>query len=266
MNRYNVVWRTVLHRPAPERTLFPGAAPFTLAVAGMVPPLGAVPLIYTAGLLLSYDGSLGLNGVSYPFFYRWLSPFRGLRVPARFGALVALTLAILAGFGARRALAWGSSRGYQHAAFSALVVFVMVDAWPALTVRPVWKEPPSIYEVLKYTPNVVIAETPLLEDETANIPFMYFSMWHWTRMVNGYSGFIPNSYAEFRKQMVFFPDSMSIAALRSRGVKYVSVNCGLIYPGCPELMDAMRHDTRLRLAADTQWNGHTVQLYEVLPP
>jgi hypothetical protein len=31
-------------------------------------------------------------------------------------------------------------------------------------------------------------------------------------------------------------------------------------------MDAMRHDLRLRLAADTQWNGHTVQLYEILAP
>ena len=264
VNRYNVVWRNVLHRPAPERTLFPGAVPFALAVVGMVPPFSAVRLIYSAGLLLSFDGTLGLNGVSYPFFYRWFSPFRGLRAPARFGALVALTLAILAGFGAQRALAWRPSRRYQHAAFVVLVAFVMIDAWPAVTLRSVWKEPPSIYQVLKYTPNVVIAEMPLLEDETGNIPFMYFSLWHWTRMVNGYSGFIPNSYAEFRKQMVFFPDATSIAALRSRGVKYVSVNCGLIYPGCDEIMDAMRHDTRLRLAADTQWNGHTVQLYEVL--
>jgi hypothetical protein len=266
VNRYSVVWRNVLHRPAPERTLFPGAAPFTLAVAGMVPPFGAVRLIYTVGLLLSYDGSLGLNGVSYPFFYQTLSPFRGLRAPARFGALVALTLAILAGFGAKRVLAWRTSRGYQHAALAILIAFVMVDAWPALALRSVWKEPPSIYDVLKYTPNVVIAETPVLEDETSNIPFMYFSLWHWTRMVNGYSGFIPNSYAEWRKQMVFFPDATSIAALRSRGVKYVSVNCGLIYPGCRDLMDAVRHDTRFRLTADTQWNGQTVQLYEVLAP
>ena len=266
VNRYSLAWRDVLHHPAPERTLFPGAAPFTLAVAGMVPPFGAVPLVYTAGLLLSYDGSLGLNGVSYPFFYRVLSPFRGLRSPARFGALVALTLAVLAGFGAKRALAWHRSRLYQRATFAVLIAFVMIDAWPALALRPVWKEPPSIYDVLKYTPNVVIAETPLLEDETANIPFMYFSLWHRLRMVNGYSGFIPNSYAEFRKQMVFFPDAMSIAALRSRGVKYVTVNCGLNYPDCHELMDAMRHDLRLRLAADTQWNGHTVQLYEILAP
>jgi hypothetical protein len=266
VHRDSLVWRNVLHRPAPERTLFPGAAPLTLAVAGMAPPLGAVRLIYSAGLLLSFDGTLGLNGVSYPFFYRWLSPFRGLRAPARFGALVTLTLAILAGFGAQRALAWRSSRRYQHAAFAVLVAFVMIDAWPALSVGPVWKEPPSIYGALKYTPSVVIAEMPLLDNETANIPFMYFSLWHWTRMVNGYSGFIPNSYAEFRKGMVFFPDASSIATLRRLGVTYVSVNCGLHYPGCHELIDAMRKDTRLRLAVDTQWNEDTVQLYEVLAP
>src|SRR4029453_7184189 len=72
VNRYSILWRNVLHRPAPERALFPAAAPFTLAVAGAVPPFSAIPLIYTAGLLLSYDGSLGLNGLSYPVFYRWL--------------------------------------------------------------------------------------------------------------------------------------------------------------------------------------------------
>jgi hypothetical protein len=266
VNRYSILWRKVLHRPAPERTMFPGAAPFILSTVGIVPPLGGIPLIYTAGLLLSFDGTLGLNGVTYPLLYRWLSPVRGLRVPARFAALVALTLAVLAGFGVRRILAWRSSRTYQRAAFFVLIAFVLVDAWPALTIGPVWKEPPSIYEVLKYTPNVVIAETPLLDDEVGNLPFMYFSLWHWTRMVNGYSGFIPNSYAKFREEMAFFPDTRSINELRRRGVTYVSVNCGLNYENCRELMDAVRHDRRLRLAADTQWNGHTVQLYEVLPP
>ena len=50
--------------------------------------------------------------------------------------------------------------------------------------------------------------------------------------------------------MLLFPDDRSIDALRQRGVTYVSINCGLHYPGCPEIMGAMRHDTRLRLAAD----------------
>jgi hypothetical protein len=265
-NRFSLLWRRHLHRPVMERTLFPGAAPLVFAAVGIAPPIGAIPLVYTAGLLLSFDGSLGLHGVSYPFFYRWLSPFRGLRAPARFGALVMLTLAILAGFGVQRALAWSRSPVYQQITFALLVAVAMIDAWPALTLAPVWKEPPPIYDVLKYTPNVVIAETPILEDETTNIPFMYFSLWHWVRMVNGYSGFIPKSYQDFHAGMVFFPDTRSIEMLRKRGVSYVSVNCGLNYPGCRELMDAMRHDKRLRLSADTQWNGHPVQLYELLPP
>jgi hypothetical protein len=112
----------------------------------------------------------------------------------------------------------------------------------------------------------VIAEVPLMPDETRNIPFMYFSVWHWARMVNGYSGFIPKSYADFHAEMAHFPDDAGIDALRRRGVTYVSVNCGLNYPGCGELMDAMRHDTRLRLAANTRWMAHPVQLYEVLAP
>jgi hypothetical protein len=266
VNRFSLLWRNRLHRPIPERTLFPGAAPVVLAAVGIAPPLGAMGLVYTAGLLLSFDGSLGMHGVSYPFFYRWLSPFRGLRVPARFGAIVMMTLAILAGFGVQRVLAWRRSRAYQHAMFALLVAFVMIDAWPALALRPVWRQPPSIYDVLKYTPNVIIAETPILDDETTNIPFMYFSLWHWHRLVNGYSGFIPKSYADFHTAMATFPDTRSIEALRKIGVSYVSVNCGLNYPGCRELMDAMRHDKRLRLAADTQWNENPVQLYEVLAP
>ena len=264
--QYSLLWRNRLRPPAPERTLFPGAAPLTLAAVGLAPPLGALRLVYGAGLLLSFDGSLGLNGVSYPLLFQWLNPFRGIRAPARFAALVGLTLSILAGFGARRALRWRQSRAYQDAVFAALIAVVMIDAWPALTLRPVWTDLPPIYETLKYTPNVVIAELPLLDDETGNIPFMYFSLWHWAHLVNGYSGFIPKSYADFHKEMVLFPDRTSLDALRRRGVTYVSLNCGLNYPGCSDLVDAMRRTKELRLTADTLWMNQPVQLYEVLAP
>ena len=43
--------------------------------------------------------------------------------------------------------------------FAALIAFVMIDAWPALVLTPVWKEPPPIYDVLKYTPNVIHRRT-----------------------------------------------------------------------------------------------------------
>ena len=252
--------------PAPERTLFPGAAPLALGAIGLAPPLGAMRLAYTAGLLVSFDGSLGLNGVLYPYLHRWLAPVRGLRAPARFGAIVGLTLSIFAGFGARRVLRWCRSRTCEHAVFAALIAFVMIDAWPVLTLKPVWTEPPAIYNALKGTPGVILLETPILGDETGNIPFMYFSLWHWSPMVNGYSGFIPQSYADLRKEIATFPSAEGVAALRRRGVTHVTVNCGLGYPGCDELRGEMRYSPYLRLLADTRWEGGPVQLYEIAGP
>jgi hypothetical protein len=269
-NTQSALWRGRLRPPAPERALFPGAAPLSLAALAIAPPFGTLRLIYAAGLLASVDGSFGLHGVAYPYYYWLLPPFRGLRAPSRFAALVGMTLAILAGFGALRALRWRTSRAYQHAAFAALILLVMIDAWPALRLEPVWTEPPPIYDVLRYAPKAVLVETPIPGNEIFNIPYMYFSTWHFAKLVNGYSGFVPEAYADFVKEMALFPDNRSIAALRQRGVTYVSVNCGigtfLSALECGTLMDGVRHETRLRLTSSVQWNGHTVQLYEVLPP
>jgi hypothetical protein len=267
VNQFSALWKNRLAPPQPERTLFPGAAPLVLAAMAVAPPLGTMRLVYLAGLLVCVDGSFGLHGVAYPFYYQLLSPFRGLRSPSRFGALVALTLSILAGFGAQRALRRRDSHVYQHAIFAALVALVMIDAWPALTLQPVWKEPPPIYSALRYAPDAVIVEMPIPDDEVGNTPFMYFSLWHWAPLVNGYSGFIPRSYAELQKAMLLFPDAGGLDALRRRGVTYVSVNCGLVNdPRCEALAEALRRSKELRLTADATWMNHTVQLYEVVGP
>ena len=264
VSKVNVLWGRVLRPPRAERALFPGVMPVVLAAAGAAPPVSAIPLIYTAALAVSFDGSLGLNGLSYPAMYRWLSPFRGLRSPARFAALVALTLAILGGFGARRVLAWRTSRSYRDLAFATLIALVLIEAWPTLALRPVWPEPPAMYNLMKNIPGAVLAEMPY--DETANTQYMYFSTWHWTPMVNGYSGFVPKSYIQLRRDILLFPAAEAVDALRRHGATHVTVNCGLGYAGCDELMDAMRRARRLRLSADTMWQGHPVQLYELLPP
>ena len=92
---------------------------------------------------------------------------------------------------------------------------------------------------------------------------MYFSLWHWSPMVNGYSGFIPKSYAELRKEMVTFPSDEAVAALRRRGVNRVTINCGIDYPGCDDLADLMRHSTKLRIVSEARWQGRRVDLYKV---
>ena len=258
--KYSALWRHRLLPPVPERTLFPGAAPLALGAIGLAPPLSPVRIVYAAGLLVSFDGSLGFNGVEYPYLHRWLSPFRGLRVPARLGVVVGLTLSILAGFGARRILRRCRSRTCEHVVFAALVAGVMIDAWPALTLRSVWKEPPEIYKSLKDTPGVILAEFPMARGE-GNAPFMYFSLWHWLPMVNGYSGFIPKSYGDLIADVADFPRPEAIAALRRRGVTHVTINCALSDAGCEDLIHLMRQCPELRLIEDARWAGGPLQLY-----
>jgi hypothetical protein len=248
----------------PERALFPGVVPIGLAIAGLVPPLGSVRLAYVAGLVVAFDGSLGFNGLSYPFLYDWFSPIRGLRVPARFSVLVALSLAVLAGFGVRRLLAslrqpWAGSIGFALAAGLSVV-----NVWPVLPLRPVWPEAPPVYGALAGSRHVVLAEFPVPSDYVYNTPYMYFALWHWAPMINGYSGFMPKSYEAFQLGVGDFPGPASVATLKMRGVTHVTVNCALYRGGCDALLDRIDGISEFRNIAEGRWQGQRVRLYEIV--
>jgi hypothetical protein len=261
----SATWKDTLPHGTYERALFPGAAPLALAAVGLVPPLGAMRLVYAAGLAATVDGSLGVNGVVYPYLYRWLPPVRGLRSPARFGALVGLVLAVLSGFGAWRLFSrihgWPS-----RLVLVALTGAVLADAWPSLTLVPVWRQPPPLYESLQDQPGVVLAEFPVRSDPAFNAAFMYFSLWHWTPTVNGYSGFVPRSYQDMSQDLQDFPIGRSIAVLQEAGVTHVTVNCGLGWVGsedCATIMARVRNTPQLRPVRQVEWEGAPAILYEL---
>ena len=263
-NLHSALWKDRILPPEPERALFPGIMPLALAAIGIAPPLSAIRLVYIAGLFVALDCSFGFNGAFYPLLHRSFPPVRGLRVAARFSVLVGLTLSILAGFGVRRVLGWcGSPRG-RWSAITVLAGLVVIDAWPALPLVPVWKEPPAIYDALKARPGVVLAEFPVDPIEVFNTPYMYFSVWHFLPMVNGYSGYIPESYTALAPDLLEFPRGDSAAALRRRGVTHVSVNCALQSADCDETMAVMRQSPDLRLILDTSWEGEPVRLFELI--
>lgn len=265
-NSNSAIWQGRLLPPEPERALFPGAAPVALAAAGLVPPFGLAQAAYAAGLLVSVDGTLGFNGASYPLLFRAFEVVRGLRVPARFIALVALSLAVLAGFGARRLIERRGTERVRMLVFGALVTAVMIDAWPSLTLREVWREPPGIYDALRETPGAVVAEFPVMPDAVFNLPYMYFSRWHWTPAVNGYSGFIPESYHQLEPDLLAFPTGASVDALSRRGVTHVTISCGLRYARCRELQREMAASPELTLVAEAEWEGWPSRLYALRDP
>jgi hypothetical protein len=249
----------------PERALFPGVMVLLLAAVALFPPFGGVRLIYSVGLLTAFIISLGFNTPLYAYLYDGLSFIRGLRVPARCSIFVGFTLALLAGFGARRILA-NRSRLIGSGLLAALVVAIGIDLHPALRLEPVWSDPPPIYGKLSGHNGVVLAEFPFGGNPrgyTSNVPFMYFSIWHWAQLVNGYSGHYPDGQLELEIALYKFPDAESIRLLRERGTTHVSVNCALYRGGCERLLEEVDAVPDLHLVASGRWQSQPVRLYEL---
>jgi hypothetical protein len=249
-----------------ERALFPGGTPLALSAIALVPPLGATRVAYAAGLLVAFDGSLGFNGILYPYLYDFVPAVRGLRVPARFSVIAGLSLAILAGFGVRRLLS--RVAGWKaRAVFAGLIVAVVFDLQPSLPLVPAWRTPPPVYAGLGAPGDVVLAEFPFpinARDIGRNLPYMYFSVWHGSAMVNGYSGFVPPDYPEFARGLAGFPDESSLVRLRQRGVTHVTVNCALARGPCDAVLDACAAASGLRFVMQARWEGSAVYVYRLL--
>lgn len=252
----------------PERALFPGVTSVALSAAALAPPVGPIRLAFTAGLAAALELSHGMKGTLYPLLYKYFPPIRGMRVPARFSVILGLSLAVLAAFGVRRLMARLQPGWRRRAAFAGIAAVMAVDLWPAVGLHPVWTDVPRIYEDVRDRPDVVLAEFPfelnpqLLRVVTNEVPFQYFSLWHWRQIVNGLSAFTPDGHKALVELMRTFPDPASIAALRTRGVTHVSVNCFLIGDPCRHLMDALDGRPEFTLVRIAHWQMKPTRLYE----
>jgi hypothetical protein len=203
-----------------EKRLFPGFLLAALALIG-VRPLQSVPrLAYLAGALLAFDASLGANGLVFRVLFELAPPFRGFRVPARFGLLTAASLVVLAGYGVTRIMAPLQTRGARMALATILSATLLFEfrSFP-LPLFDVPQTPPQVYTWLATQSPTVVAELPVTDD--ADFWYMYQSRLHWQPLLNGQSGFFPPWYNDFQRHARRFPDADSVAYLKSRGAKLV---------------------------------------------
>lgn len=258
-----------------EREVFPTITPVALAAIAVWPPLSVARIGYILGLVVAFEGSLGLNGDIYPWLYEHVAAFRGLRSPARFSMLVGLTLAILAGYGVAR-----TSRRWPRAAWAVMtlaVACVVGETRPSLRLETIWREPPPIYEVLAGAPPAVLAEFPMGNERRGwwyDTRYMYFSTFHWQRLVNGNSGFFPPSYLSLVERIGDAPATdAALSALHERGVEYMAIHGGATFydtehfraiAAALEARRASHHDVQLITIA--HWAGGESRLYRLLPP
>jgi len=244
-----------------ERELFPGTAPMVLAAIGAVPPMSLGTLALVSGAAVSFDGSLGFNGLIYGHLYAYVLPFRGMRVPARFAALVGTGLILLSAYGARRVLRLGKTRTGRAAVLAALAAGALIDLRSDVKLEPYFATVPPIYSAV--TPAMVLAELPM--ESVPNFAYMYFSTFHWARLINGQSGYSPPGYDELARDIEYFPERNLLERLRQRGATHITVNCRLFSKPwrCPTLLKVIDGMPELQLISGGKWEAADVRLYAI---
>lgn len=210
-----------------ERRLSPGVLASALAVTALTAPAAPWTLPLTLGTAVAVDASRGINGWTYPPLRRMLPPYRGLRVPARFGAVVLLCVSLLAAIGCAR-LAEALS-GWRLAPLAAgmLLLLLVAEVASVHAVRVLPRRAPPVYHWLATLPPAVIVHAPLPRPERlpgSEADYQYFAQYHRHRLLNGNSGFYPPAYLAMLERTRYFPDDRAITALRAAGAQYLLVH------------------------------------------
>lgn len=186
--------------------------------------------ITLVGFVLSLGPRFGADPDGFPLPFELLAraPGRLLRVPARFGSLVALGLALgLAVALSRIPSRW--RRPVVGAVLLALAVELMPPQIPTVRAPEITSAHRSISGragAVLALPTVEIVHdgaggaTGLIEREPINV---YLSTAHFRPMVNGYSAFQPTSWWNIVRGVQDFPSPTSMQVLHQRGVKTVVI-------------------------------------------
>jgi hypothetical protein len=269
---FNLVYGEAL-KPfaASERRLFPGFAAMALTLVALGTAIAGAEdrkniLSYGLGLLVAFDLSLGINGISYRILYEYVMPFRGLRVAARMGVIAGFSLAVLSGFGVAALM----RRFGSWVAVAAAAVMLVEYASKPLDLRQIPTSPPESYaDAIKDngdSPTPALFEFPATPFDDPS--YMYYSTFHWQHLVNGYSGFFPPSYMRVVNGVKNFPDQTSFDAIKSHGPRYLLVHgerlFGARYEEVTTALAARRDLTLISRRPAIGPNGHgEISLYRI---
>ena len=188
--------------------------------------------VFLWSLFLSFGSSFSFLGHStsvlplpYVWFYNHLPGFRGIRVPSRLAVFVIFSLTVLAGYGLKSLLNAVKKKPLKTTMIGILIIFLNLE-YLSIPQRirfiPTKENIPPIYKWLKdKKDDFSLIELPFNNSIGKDSVYMYFSLFHGKKLVNGYSGFLPPEIFYIRGIFKRFPDPFSLEILKFLKVKYV---------------------------------------------
>lgn len=184
--------------------------------------------------------SLGRR-LNLPPLYALLYPLPGvdgIRVPARLAMVIALLMAVATGC----VLARLRGRRYGMPLTAAVAVLFLAEAWPSHisingqdatfghALPDAHMQPPASAPAVYHAINALPADSVVLElpigDLNWDVRAVYYSVAHWRKLVNGYSGFFPRHYDGIVQALVDPPADADAAwkAVTGSGATHVLVH------------------------------------------
>jgi hypothetical protein len=105
---------------------------------------------------------------------------------------------------------------------------------------------------------MVLAELPV----DPQITYMYFSTFHWARLLGGYSGY-PRYSSEVMDGWKAWPAAAALDHFRRAGATHVTYNCGLEERPwrCATALETLDNAPGLELVSRGLWQGKESRLY-----
>ena len=171
--------------------------------------------------------SLGPPASLYTALYRVVPGFDFIRVPSRLTLLTVLALSVLAGFGAELVTTkWKRLASRWLPGVLVVLVLVELAAFPLETTHyRVTTSPMDQWLAEESTSDpIVVLPIPDPRDDVASArrhsTYMLYSLAHFAPLVNGYSGFTPQSHERLFQRLARFPDDDGLAELEKLGVRF----------------------------------------------
>src|SRR5262249_44415012 len=154
----------------------------------------------------------------------------------------------------------GASRVRHRAVAIALLVLVNLESLRAPIAYQPFTGIPGVYTQIAREPGrVIVAEVPFWTRPGVfqNAQYELGSTANWRPLMNGYSGYTPESYDRYAEAFWLFPADIAIAAMRNAGVTHIVVHAsqfnddenrrvvGLEERGVLELVAVSRGELRL---------------------
>jgi hypothetical protein len=246
-------WSGSVATPA-QTALFPGIGGVLLAAVALGTGVGwrnrAARLWIGVGLV-GFLLSFGTHLPGYGLLYRTLPLLQGIRAAVRFGYLPLAGIAGLAGFGLAHIDRLTRSPAQRNVLGAAAALLVTVEAARFPFGYAPKYEVPAVYRTLASEKPHGVVELPLPPPPAfgRNAPYMLNSMVGWWPLVNGYSGFLPESYLTRRVDLALFPADEAIDVLRRLDVTHVVVHREEFSHRWPDALQRLDAATALRPVA-----------------